>query len=183
MAMNDPFADLVEQLETTRVSLHAAVAAVAPELRQRRPAPDAWSVAEVLEHLAIIERRITQLITGFIAKARQSGLVEPNVPASIVQTISMAAFSDRSRKVVTPDKGLPTGALAADVAWQELETSRRELLGMLADAKSVDLSAMQHPHFIFGPLNGYQWLAFVVGHEVRHTDQIREIALLLSRCV
>jgi hypothetical protein len=32
------------------------------------------------------------------------------------------------------------------------------------------------PHPRFGPLTGYQWIAFSGAHEARHAAQIREIA-------
>jgi hypothetical protein len=36
------------------------------------------------------------------------------------------------------------------------------------------------PHPVLGPLNLYQWVLFVGGHESRHAIQIREIAQALS---
>ena len=184
MAINDPFSELVHELDRTRGALRAAVDAVEPELRKRKPAPEAWSVAEVLEHLGIVERRITQLLTRFIAQAREARMPEPNVPESIVHSIDMATVRDRSRKVASSEVHLlPIRGLEATTAWLELETARRALLAVIADAQRIDLSSTRYPHFILGPLNGYQWLAFVAGHEARHTAQIEEIASRVSHCV
>jgi hypothetical protein len=57
--------ELLDYLESQRAVLRDAFEAVPPALRDRPPAPDRWSTAGVVEHLAILEQRIAGM---FIAK-------------------------------------------------------------------------------------------------------------------
>jgi len=54
--------ELLRHLDANRAVLHAAVDAVPPALRERKPGPDRWSVAETLEHLSRVEEGITRLL-------------------------------------------------------------------------------------------------------------------------
>ena len=66
--------ELIDFLAIHRREVHDAVAAVPPALRDRKPGPDKWSVAEVLEHLTMIERRVAALLTMQVAAAREKGV-------------------------------------------------------------------------------------------------------------
>jgi hypothetical protein len=55
--------ELLEQLEHRHMQLRRTVEAVPVALRSRRPAPDRWSAAEVVDHIAIVEEQILQLFT------------------------------------------------------------------------------------------------------------------------
>jgi uncharacterized damage-inducible protein DinB len=176
MATQDPFAELTEFLRTTRSELKAAVLAVPREQHSRKPSPESWSVAEVLEHLALVERRITELLAAAALKAREDGGA-PSVSGSIVGSIKLR---DRSRRIEARESNLPSRGLDSDAALAQLDAARDALLALVDDAQRVDLSTAVYPHPIFGELNGYQWLAFIGGHELRHTDQIHDIAKQLS---
>ena len=62
--------ELIEFLGAHRRGVYEAVAAVPASLRDRKPAPDRWSVAEVVEHLAIVEQRVAALLTVRVTAAR-----------------------------------------------------------------------------------------------------------------
>src|SRR5262245_44926740 len=64
------------QLGLTRRELRTAVDQVQPDLRATRPGADRWSVAEILEHLNTVERRITALVAKEAAAIRAQGAVE-----------------------------------------------------------------------------------------------------------
>ena len=53
-------------------------------------------------------------------------------------------------------------------------------LAAIARGDGLALSQVEHPHPIFGPLNLYQWVAFVGAHEARHAAQIREVGAQLA---
>ncbi|MEQ1575221.1 MAG: DinB family protein, partial [Vicinamibacterales bacterium] len=55
--MHSYLTDVFSRMDSSRARLRAAVDSVPAALRATRHAPDCWSVAEVLEHLARVERR------------------------------------------------------------------------------------------------------------------------------
>jgi hypothetical protein len=164
---------VLEGLKADRAALRAAVDAVAPELRERKPAPDRWSVAEVLEHLAIVEERIVGLLATMIPAAPLAGRDDG---AGAAPTIDRARLRNRTARVQAPDPIQPTGTMTTEDAWQRLERSRARLLEVLDTAVGRDLTAIGRAHPVLGQLDGYQWIAAVGGHEERHAAQIRELA-------
>src|SRR5258708_12189513 len=62
--MNDLTRHLLADLDLHRASVREAVDSVPVEWRERRPEEGRWAVAEVLEHLAIIEGRVARMIAA-----------------------------------------------------------------------------------------------------------------------
>lgn len=166
-----------ESLETDRLQLRAAMERVAPELRSRKPGPNRWSVAEVLEHLSIVEARVVGMLGAMIPSA-------PTVDAAAdasAAALDRTGLRNRGNRIVAPEQIQPTGTVSAEDAWKALERSRAQLLQLLETAIGRDLAQINRQHPVLGPLNGYQWLAAVGGHEERHAMQIVEIATELER--
>jgi hypothetical protein len=173
--MNDPrITRLLASLDSTRSGLHAAVEQVPAARRQERPAPNRWSVAEVLEHLSIVQGRVAKVIETFVATAPESPQGAAHPPADY--SALLATVTDRTRTVVAPEPTHPTAQVDAATAWSALVSGREEIKASLAAAHGHDLTGMSRQHPILGTLNGYEWIASLGGHEARHTAQIREIA-------
>jgi hypothetical protein len=56
----------------------------------------------------------------------------------------------------------------------------RTLHAALSGADGLALSQVTLDHPFFGTLTIYQWIELMAAHEGRHTDQIREIGLVLG---
>jgi hypothetical protein len=174
--MHPRIQELVDHLAVTRRDVDAAVAAVPAELRGRRPGPDRWSVAEVLEHLALIERGVAALLTKLVTAARASGVGPDADTSSVVSTYeNPASVTDRSRKIVAPDRVRPSGTLDATASALALEQSRAVMLSALQNADGVALGGMTQTHPVLGTLNLYHWIVALGLHDARHAAQIREI--------
>jgi hypothetical protein len=172
---------LLADLDTHRAVLRAAVDAVPATLRERRPAPDRWSVAENLEHLAIVEARIAGLLAARVSAlkaavppAGRGPAASPTAPGPRPASFSAARLVDRTARFKTGASSEPTAALDASAAWAQLERSRAALRDLLVASDGLALHEITHPHPFFGPLDGYQWVEFLGGHDARHAAQIKE---------
>lgn len=172
--------EVLTYLDTQRAALERAVAAVPPPLRDRRPAADRWSVAEVLEHLALVEARIAQVIDDRLTAARRDGLGPERENTPVVPTLDVAGLLDRSRRITAQEASQPRGNLSADAAWDALAKRRSATRAMVVAADGLALGDVKSSHPRIGDLDLYQWLVFLGGHEARHTAQIREIAGTLA---
>ena len=178
--MHPRIAELLEHLDRERAALRSSVDAIPSELRARRPAPERWSVAEVLEHLGRVERGLTRLFVTRLEEARTRGLEPERETGPVLPTFDMARVRDRTRPVTARDASLPSGTLDASAAWSELEAARSALRAAVLAADGLALGEVVHPNPVLGPLNLYQWVAFVGAHEARHAAQIREIGSQLT---
>jgi hypothetical protein len=148
-------------------------------LRERQPPAGGWSAANVIEHLAIVEKRIAMRIAARVGEARGAGLPPETSSEPIVPTIDMARLLDRGAKIVAPEAIHPTG-LSAPSAWEALEQSWGIVRGTLTDADGLAIGMLAMPHPVLGTASLYQWFAFIGGHEARHAAQIREIGAAVA---
>ena len=174
--MHPRIAEVLEHLDRHRAALEHAFAEVPVALRDQRPAPDRWSVAEILDHLAIIEGRIAELLAQQIDAARAAGLGPERESSPVVPTIKMERLLDRSRPITARDNSLPRTGCSAQASWKMLTEQREALRNTIRSADGLALGEIVVPHPVLGPINVYQWIVFVGGHEARHTAQIREVA-------
>jgi len=72
--MHPRIKEVVEALDSRRAELARAVNEVPTSARGRRPSEDRWSVAEVLEHLALVEENIPQRVKALVTEQRPNGL-------------------------------------------------------------------------------------------------------------
>jgi hypothetical protein len=173
--------ELLDYLELHSHELREAVATVPAQLRETKPGEGGWSVAEVVEHLAIIEKRIASLLRRQVAAARASGVGPDTETSSVVATFANPdGVVDRSTRIVAPELVRPSGALDTESAQQALEQSRAAIVLALHDADGVSLENLVQTHAVFGPLNMYHWIVAMALHEDRHAAQIREIGKSLS---
>ena len=173
MAATSPIDALIDELTADRARLEAALEHVPIPLRGQRPAADRWSVAEILEHLVIVEQRAATIVRELAATAPAADKAAgSNRSGGFDRTV----LRDRSQRVMAPPMIQPTGHMDAETAWKALQQSRSVLVEAIRAAEGRDLSAVTRPHPRLGPLTGYEWIAALGGHEERHTAQIEEIA-------
>jgi hypothetical protein len=171
-------AELRAELDRSRDGLLAAVARVPAELATLRPEADHWSVAEVVEHLRMVEDGVGRLL-GKLGKQAETGGPEVS-SASVLSSLDRFGLSSPRRRIIAPDAVAPTGALSLAEGLAGLAESRRRLLELVHRVSGRALDEVAAPHPLLGPLSFYQWLLFLAQHEERHTIQIRETARRLS---
>jgi hypothetical protein len=172
--------EVLAYLDTQRAALADAVAAVPAELRGRRPAPDRWSVAEVLDHLAMVNGSANDFLEAQVASARAAGLGAEGETSPVISTFDPSPILDRSRKRTASERSQPRAGIDVEVAQAALARTQQALRDMLLDWDGLALSELILPNPVFGPLNVYQWVLFVGGHQGRHAAQIRELAAELQ---
>ncbi len=175
-------AGIYEDINETRRRLVERVESLAEERRTARASEKIWTVAEIVEHLSITERGLlgvmTKMLDGVEAApgAQNTTPGEAAAPAPM-QPFSLDTFVERAKaqKFEAPEVVRPTGAAAVADSLAGLAESRAALDALRPRFERADLSAQLFPHPAFGPLNLYQWLAFIGIHEARHLAQIERL--------
>jgi hypothetical protein len=180
--VNAASAEPLRAMEQGRLALLNAVESGPLHLQSTRPGEDRWSVAEVLEHLSVVERRSSLLLKNIIRAVRNGTGTVAGAPAASAAhaNFSTTALLDRTRKITAAPSVQPTGSVAVDSSLQSLGASRAELKALIIDANDQIMGSHAFDHPAFGPLNVRQWIEFLLGHEARHTAQILEIGVQLN---
>ncbi len=143
-----------------------------------RASDDAWSIAEIVEHLSIIEKQMCALTMKLLAHAEAS--VEAGAPPFDLQSnpISIQAFAEQAarEKYQAPEAVRPTGTVSVADSLAGMQGTRASLRQLQPRLEAANLSSATFPHPFFGALNLYEWLAFIGMHEARHLRQIEAVA-------
>jgi uncharacterized damage-inducible protein DinB len=168
--------EVFSRLDRARAALGAAVERVPPPLRQQRPAPDRWSAAEVIEHISLVERLFGGRVTEAILAARTTGAAAEAGDRLPLPEAIETRMADRVNKRTAVEAAQPTGTLDAAAAWAALESGHERLRQALAVAEDVALGQVMLTHPFFGTMSVYQFVELMAAHEMRHAEQIAEIA-------
>ena len=175
--MHPRIEEIVNYLVSARTHLDQAVESVPPSRRDTRPAPDRWSVANVLQHLALTESRIAKLFAKRTMEARASGIGPDPETTSILWTVDVHSLLDRRTRIESPLPIAPDAEVTADEAARLFDEAHHRLRAAIAAADGLALDRISHPHLLLGPINLYQWGIFAAAHEMRHAAQIRELSI------
>src|SRR5205085_2416753 len=96
-------AEIFDDIDSTRVELLRSVEGLSAERRDFRPSPDRWSVAEIVEHLSIVEGNVVRLLGTLLEKAEDGEVARaadvPFAPVSIEEFVEQS----RGQKFNAPE--------------------------------------------------------------------------------
>lgn len=169
-------AEILDAIDETRGRLSTRLAALSNEQENFRPASGGWSIAEIVEHLAILESRLLGLITVMVSKAEKAA-PQPRTEDSNFAPFSLDQIIERSlkEKYTAPETAAPQGGVSVHDSLERLRQSRASLRALQSRLEARDLSGAHYPHPAFGPLDAYQWLLMIGIHEDRHLRQIEAL--------
>jgi hypothetical protein len=155
-------------LSVTRGYLIENVCGLSPAQWTFKPDDETWTIAENLEHLVLIERRVHAIIAN-LNNAPEATLSEGQAE---MDNIIVTEVPRRSIKVKASAAVSPSNQWSSDEALQMFIDGREQTMQLLA---APLLRGRVMPHPLFGAWDGYQWLLAVGSHTARHTEQIREV--------
>ena len=173
-------ADICAANEDVRRRIVEHVASLNEAQQGFRPTESAWSVADIVEHLAIIEGNMVRLVSKLLGKVES----EAGAPSTAPRPMPLFSLDDyeaqiREQKLVAPEAIQPRGA-PLNESLARLNESRAALNALRPRIELADGTRAHYPHPFFGPLNLYQWLAFIGMHEARHLGQIEGLVEMMN---
>lgn len=137
-----------------------------------KPAPDKWSIAEVLEHIAFTEVGLSQIVEQTL-KAPTDSLKRAEIKVSDVQIKKI--LTNRNGKAQSPEILKPTGKFnSIDEAIKYFDTQRKKNISFI-ETTDENLRDRFWKHPATGVIDLYQTILLVSAHCERHTAQIEEI--------
>src|SRR5688500_1774826 len=132
--MHPRLAELVDDLVRHRAAVLAAVASVPADDLERRPSADAWSVAQLIDHLRVVEAGTARMLAKRVERARASGVGADTREESVLGAMDRFAVIDAQTKFVAPETVWPRDDATAEEALEGLAASREALLDTLRAA-------------------------------------------------
>jgi DinB superfamily len=162
----------LQYLESTKQGVLDATKGLSDAQWNFKSAPDRWSVAQVMEHLAAAEDMLRGVTQEQVMKS-------PAVPLRSTEEIRKADESvmtmvpDRTHKAQAPEPLKPTNRFGSpEAAQKHFLESRSATEEYLKNTPGLRAHLADSP---LGKLDGYEFVLFTAAHSERHTKQILEV--------
>ena len=173
-----PSSPFVSDAERAAITTHVAeghrlladeVAGLDDALWDRRPDPEAWSPAEIVEHVLLAERSLMQQV-----RVRSTDAPDADWEAKVDGRIEVLRRSlPGSGKAKAGPSVTGFGGLRREDVAASLADSARTLDELLVSAQDLPLKAILWNNKWFGDLSAYLWLLYIPLHTERHIGQLR----------
>lgn len=161
----------LQYLESTKASLLEATKGLSEAQWNFKPAPDRWSVAQVLEHIAVSEDFIRDnLVKEKVMVAPQG---QPDRDVKKIDEAVVTMIPDRTHKVQAQAPVLPRNRYGSPE-----ESLKHFLESRATTERYLRTTGGLRDHVMDGPagkMDGYEFLLFIAAHCERHTKQIEEV--------
>jgi hypothetical protein len=160
----------LQYLETTKKNVLEATKGLSEAQWNFKPAPDRWSVAQVMEHIAASEDFIRGMLKEKVMMAPAG---EPGRDVKKTDDAVLAMVPDRTTKAQAPEPLVPTNRFGSpEGAIKHFVESRATTEDFLKTASGLRDHVTDSP---LGKLDGYEFVLFIAAHSERHTKQINEV--------
>lgn len=164
-------AKAIAYLEKTEAGVIAGAKGLSEAQLNFKTAPDRWSVAQVLEHIASAEDMLFGMVTTQVMPS--PARTEPE-DLKALDNMILTVIPDRSQKRSAPEPLIPNDRFhGAKASLEHFEASRAKTIAFLKATPSLRDHAMDSP--LGKKLDAYQWLLFIAAHSERHTKQLLEV--------
>jgi hypothetical protein len=160
----------LQYLETTKKNVLEATKGLSEVQWNFKPAPDRWSVAQVMEHIAAAEDFLLTLDKEkvMMAPAGEAGRDVKKTDDGV-----LAMGPDRTNKVQAPEPLVPTNRFGSpDGSIKHFVESRATTENFLKSTTGLRDHVLDSP---MGKLDAYEFVLLIAAHSERHTKQINEV--------
>ena len=157
-------------LETSKRGVLAATKGLSPAQWNFKPAPEKWSIAECMEHIAAAEDFIRGTVEENVMKAPAA----PDRDTAKIDAAIVANVPDRSNKFQAPEPLKPTNRFGSpEAAIKHFLESRAKTEAFLKSTPDLRGHAVDSP--VGGKWDAYEFVLMIAAHSERHTKQIEEV--------
>ena len=168
---NQTIGDIYAKNDVIRRTTKQLVASLNDEQTAVLPDGEKWTIAEIVEHIAIVQDGMAKISAKLLTQAQAAGAASDGA-ARLSENFAAKAAEAATLKFEAPDRVRPTGNQSIEDSLKKMDAARGELEKLRPLFESVECSDYKFPHPFFGDLTAHEWLALVGGHEARHLKQI-----------
>jgi hypothetical protein len=160
----------LQYLETSKKGVLEATKGLSEAQWNFKPAPECWSIAQVMEHIAAAEDFIRTMDKEKVMMAPAG---EATRDFKKTDETVLAMVPDRSNKVQAPEPLQPTNRFGSpETAIKHFVESRATTEDFLKNTPGLRDHVTDSP---LGKLDAYEFILLIAAHSERHTKQILEV--------
>lgn len=165
--------EIYAQNARVRMRLLDLVEGMSDESAALRTEKGDWTVAGIVEHLAVVEEGMAKVAGHLLKKAEEA--CEGFDGIGISEELAKGLRAWGQTKGEAPDIVQPTNEKPVAESLAMMAENRRHLELLRDKFGTVNGRSFTFPHPLFGPMTAQDWLALIGAHESRHVEQIVKI--------
>jgi DinB superfamily len=160
----------LQYLESTKQDVLDATKGLSAAQWNFKPAPDRWSVAECMEHIASAEDYIRGMVEAQVMKAPAA----PDRDVAKIDAAIIANVPERKTKAQAPDAIKPSNRFGSpEGSIKHFIESRAATETFLKNTSGLRDHAADSP--VGTKWDAYEFILLIAAHSERHTNQIKEV--------
>ena len=166
-------ADIYEANKKIHGKFEAVVSALAADQAAAIAAGEKWSVAQIVEHVSLVEGGIARICSRLLSNAEAAG--QMNSGGFDLTEFMQKADGITDVKLEAPEVVHPVNGRSISESLEVMEANGRTFDELRPRLEKFDCTAHKCPHPYLGDLSALEWLTLAGGHKLRHLRQIKRV--------
>lgn len=167
-------AEICSANEAIHDELKAFLSSVDDDRAQRRVEGEAWNVAEIVEHISMVDEGVCRISAKILGESETARAASAASGVTVSDNFLKHYSTISDVKLEAPDRVRPTGEKTIAQSLSRIDENLARLREMVPQFEAASGEAT-FPHPYFGEMTAIEWLILAGGHEKRHTEQIRRL--------
>ena len=169
--------DIYAANASIREKFKQSIAALTDEQLNAKPEDDGWSVAQIVEHVAIVNGGALRICAKLLGKGEAAGKTSDG---SVTLSSAFLSAGSDGQKLEAPEMVRPINNVPIADSIAKLDEQQAQYAELKGKFETVDGVDAKFPHPYFGDLSAQEWLVLSGAHEIRHLKQIRRVLAATS---
>lgn len=167
-------AEIYAENDKIRERLKETVSGLTDEQSMSMPEGEKWTIAQIVEHLSMVEDGMTR-VSAKLLKAAESAGKKSDGKVQFSEDFARKIGIMRKRKFEAPERVRPSGNQTIQESLAKMEENRRKLYELKPIFEQFECTDFKFPHPLMGELTATEWLTLIGEHEARHLEQIKRM--------
>ena len=143
----------------------------------RLPDGEKWTIANVVEHVSIVESNMIRICSKLLRKAETENMLSQG-GISTSDNFKEKAIEIATLKLEAPEFVQPTCEATLEQSMDRFAENKEKLNELRPQFEKFDSNGHRFPHPFLGELSAGEWLTLIGGHKLRHLKQIQRLSAI-----
>ena len=166
--------DIYEANESAARRFEEFVESLSEEQAARAPEGEKWSIAQIVEHVSLVDEGSVRICAKLLSKAEAEGMGSDG-RVEISPDFFTKGEEIAKIKVEAPERVHPNAGLMIRESLDRLRASAESFKRLRPAFEEFDSRTHKFPHPYFDDISAAEWLIVAAGHKARHLRQIQKL--------
>ena len=177
---NQTIAEIYSGNDKIREKFIQTLSPLTDEQASTLPDGETWSVAQIAEHVAIVENGVARICEKLLKESQANGQTSDGT-TFISDSFRSKGVEVAETKLEAPNMVHPSSGSNIADSLAKMEETSAKFNDLRPLFETCDCSDFKFPHPYFGELSASEWLTLAGGHKMRHLKQIRNVLARITK--